>query len=542
LRGYKPTTKKRPLVGVEISDVIVRIVEVRYDDGTPQVTALGAYIPPPGTIRRGRIEAPEQVGAGLRRRLSDLGVSTSDAIVGVAGAACVIRNISLPPAPDPELRTLIDGEVEHFQVFKHHGGAYDYFRLQTSSFKSEAGVSTMLFGIEGDVLEGVKAMASAAGIRLVAVEPVHLALYRTAFLHSGQPRPIVYATLSDTHADLALIDRDQVAIYRSFDLGTNSLFGRESSHQDAPGGVVDPFRSPRVDDIPVERMAGELDLATAGMLAVEIRRTVDYMFREMSDPPSVDRMVVTTTDPAVQRLAVWLENVLQFEVDLVTLGMADALFSTFDRSLSPDDAIGYSAAYGLAIRNDQSVSRDVPRLDLAMQEQIVSAQESQNARFRILTMVCGAFMLCAIAALSVSSLNARNSESDLQRSKDSYAALQKLKTQRAEEQQLANQRLTILAQGGIPVTGIMSEIARSLPVSSGLTEVRMNNTTTDVAGEALAESSMIQLSQNLRQSPLVHSLSLTTFERIVNDRDKTIGVRFRLSANTGNTPAPGGSS
>jgi type IV pilus assembly protein PilM len=540
LTGFKSAnTRFRPVLGIELNESVIRIVEIRQRNGEPFVAALATHTPSPGYLERGRVDQPEIIGQMLAKVLAELQITAIDVVVGVPASACLVRTLTLPPAPESELRTMIDGEVNHFQVLKQEESAYDYFQLYTENLKEAAGTSVFLAGVEMQALDSIKAMVGAAGLKLIAVEPVHLAMHRAAVLHNPAQPVSTYVTLSETHAEIAMLSDGQVAIYRSFDLGTNAIFSEgRSPDEPAEGEVVDPFRGPsRYEAESAPKIPGQLDAAAAGMLAVEIRRSIDYFAREIPDAPANERMVVASTHAGIEKFTDWLESVLQMEVEVASLSNTDSVFSEYGSTITLDDAFHFVAAYGLAVRNGVAIPKEIPRLDLAMQEQMLAHLEVSGRKFRMLATACAIAFVCAGGLLAFTTLTARDTRAQVERSKFQLKQLRDLQQARVKQEQDMIERLALLSKDGVPLIDVMGAIAQSVPSNAGLTEVRINPGVADVAGEAKADETIIRMSRNLQQSTMIKSVSLTWFERLEGEL-KGQGVRFRMSALTNNDQTP----
>lgn len=539
--AFKQGGRNRPQLGLELHETIVRIVEIKYRGTEPYVSVVGAFTPPEGYLQRDRIHGAEPIGHGLRKLLEQLQVSAVETVVGVPSSVCVTRTFTLPPVADEEMRVIVDGEVNHFQIFKDGENAYDFFRLNTENFADASGASVFLAGVEGRLLDDLKELAAAAGLKLVAAEPTHQALLRAGAQNAERPTAL-YVTVTETHSNLALVEGDRVALYRTFDFGTDAIFHeRRVPAVASEGEVVDPFRNAdrRSEEDDSERPEGQLDASVAGMLAVEIRRSVDYFLRELTTPPpTIERLVVASTHPGIDRLTDWLEAVLEADVEASALRATAPMLAELAGRISPDEAYEYTGALGLASRNVPSpTSRDMPRLDLAMQEQLLGAIEVANQKLRITAMVCAATFVVIGGACLLAVYNARSSAAEVARAQVQFRHLQDIRQARVRQEEEMRQRYAALAKDGVPVTDIMSAISSSVPDSAGLTDVRITSGAAELSGEALGDAPVIKLSENLQQKSLVQSVSLTLLERVEGVTGSK-GVHFRMLASTGAPPPP----
>ncbi|HRK21933.1 MAG TPA: hypothetical protein PLX06_08995, partial [Fimbriimonadaceae bacterium] len=127
----KSRRQRRSLVGVEIYETEVRIVETRFTSGKPVVSAAGAAHLPEKCLVDGEVVRVDAVAFAIRKLLESLRVETRDAIIGIPFAGFTTRSLKLPPTPQEELAVLIEGEVRHFDILRSPDGAYDYFKIAT---------------------------------------------------------------------------------------------------------------------------------------------------------------------------------------------------------------------------------------------------------------------------------------------------------------------------------------------------------------------------------------------------------------------------
>src|SRR4051794_11438340 len=110
--------KQRSLLGIELHEDEIRVVEMRQGFGSPSLGATGVCPMPHGAVRDGVIVRSDAVAAALQRLIEQLNIGTSDAVIGVPASGVNVRALTLPPSPDNELAMLVDGDVRHFQVLR----------------------------------------------------------------------------------------------------------------------------------------------------------------------------------------------------------------------------------------------------------------------------------------------------------------------------------------------------------------------------------------------------------------------------------------
>jgi len=498
-------SKSKSILGIELHDHQVRIVELRLRGDESVVSQVTTLTPESGYMAEWGFVAPEKLGIQIRAALQWAEIAGRDAVFGLPAWMCAVRPLSVPPVPEQELHFIVEGEIEHSQIFRRPGASFDLVRIHDSKLTEPSGRNVLLMGAEEKTLDGVKAIAQAAGLKLLAVEPTHAALYRVA--HTQSLDPIVVVTLSETNAQISLLDHGRLALHRALDLG---------------GSIFDVPEQPGATEMP------PLELDAASNLAVELRRSIDYYSREMFDSPRPQVITLACAHPNAPILAQWLSAALRMTVnvaDLRNIGPKVKLA----RTVSDQDAMRYVAAYGLALRDRELVPEVVPVVDLFTNEHVrIAARDDQRRKFRVLMTAAFGFLAAGAVVATIGTLTARQAAAALERSQQNLANAQReQQAKQAEANHRAEQLSTLQAQG-VPARATIQAIVKTLPKDVGLADVRMNPLSTDLSGETLSESSIIRMSDALRNDPRFLSVSLTWFER-VNPAIPEAGERFRMS-------------
>src|SRR5579871_6052263 len=168
----------RPILGIDVNTTEISVVEMRGFWSDAQILKMGSIPTPNGSLEGGRIVNPNDVAAALRSLLDRLGINTRDAILGLAASSVVTRILALPNLQDNEARTVIEGELAHYQILRDNTGAFDYIRLPKPEESPNALHQALVMAAEEVVVNGYRVMADLAGLHLVALEPSLLAMYR----------------------------------------------------------------------------------------------------------------------------------------------------------------------------------------------------------------------------------------------------------------------------------------------------------------------------------------------------------------------------
>src|SRR5207247_1187198 len=106
--------------------------------------------------------------------------------VGITGCNLVARVMEIPPVPDPEVRSVLRGEMDHYRILPAGQSAFDFYRLPDSPSHNpddgeEAVSRVLLMGAEERLVASYRAVVDASSLNLSAVEPGAIAVLRALY-------------------------------------------------------------------------------------------------------------------------------------------------------------------------------------------------------------------------------------------------------------------------------------------------------------------------------------------------------------------------
>ncbi|GEM_PF-5262621 len=395
---------KRTLLGIDISPNEVRMVEMR--GGTPpRILKVGTVPLPQGAVSNDQIAQIDTVADLVRGLHTRLGCTARQVVCGMNIQSVVTRILAIPRVPDADLRYVIEGELQHYQVLRTGTGAFDYFRLDAASQGEETPPSVLVMASEERVAYSYRQVIEKAGLQLLALEPITLGLYRAAYPDiENQPAALCLAVTSQ-RSELSILDHAQIRLYRRLELGSDdivqgrrqatgfrgapvSLVGEEEEQKPYPAFASRPPRI-RLDedgdtaDLEEETVPesvrvgatgsyGTANVGSGGILpqaavslADEVQRTLEYYQREYPNATAISRVMLTTNDPAAANLRDWLAQTLRMEVRLVSLPSDPTMPRNVAVQLESPQGLKFLGAVGLAMQAFTGDWKYVPRFNLA---------------------------------------------------------------------------------------------------------------------------------------------------------------------------------
>ena len=105
--------KPRETFGLDIGTSAVKVVQLREGPRSFTLTALGSAPLPIDAIGDGTIKAPDAVAAAIRDAVARAGITTREAVIGIAGRELITKKVQLPEVPTKELRDAVVALEEH---------------------------------------------------------------------------------------------------------------------------------------------------------------------------------------------------------------------------------------------------------------------------------------------------------------------------------------------------------------------------------------------------------------------------------------------
>ncbi len=531
--------KGRLVLGVDMNASEICIVGMRGTWANAQVVCAGSTPMPAGAIEGSAITDPVAVSEALRKLLSLINTGTRDVVFGMSGRNVLTRALDIPNVPDNELRTVIQGELVHYQILRDTTGAFDYMRLHKPEDAPEAGPQALVMAAEDAVVHNYRTVAEMAGVQLIALEPVLPAMYRVAFARVQSQEAALCLALSGGEVEISVISHGEIRLYRRVDMG-RSLLGAgpmaaaRSSKANARPGVFLLNTEEEEADAPEEAPTApdrQINIAAASSLVLEIQRSLDYYTSQYPQFGTVGCAVVATNEPEMEPLAAWLGQALSFETTLAELPAAKDAPPAVAAQLTGPDKLRFLGAIGLAMHALTDQPKTVPCFNLSNLQSVQRARPT-GSRARIVSLAaCGLFLLLGVGLGVMLGRQAGDLAHTLEQRQAELKSKQKYKQEVVDAIQAQITQLTLLQPKGMPFPRVMDAVANSVAPEIGLTGIDLDKDgKLLVTGEAGNEKAIIRMLETLKNNPYFDSTSLDAFDRKTGAPNRAPVVTFQISA------------
>ncbi len=501
--------KNSTLLGIEIHDHEVRVMEVRYRNNVPSVVAVRYEPMPEGAIEWGKIINPMAISTVLRRVVDGMGTSkTATAVIGIPASSCLLRNLMVPPVPPAELASVVAGEVEHYGIVRTQGGVHTFLPLNPPKTGAVAEATPVaVLAVEEDVTHVLREIAERAGIEVEALEPTLYAMFRAAMAASNT-NTLLAIMIGSTCGDMAVMSEGNLIAYRRIETGARSLIQNSN--------IVGS--SPMIDRGAIEG------------LATETRRTMEYLRREYPSLPEIGTLRVVVDDPSLASLADHLSQRLGLTVEPVRPYLGPAADPIAVNGTQGPEGMRFAAVSGLGLHGAHKTLTKIPALDLYSAERSVA--RLQTSKRNLAGSIAASLVAICLGTVGSFVYNGQITavEKEIRLSEERLAKIKSEISLVQQQRALKEEQYKILRKNGVPIGPLADALVSSLAPGVGLRSFAITpELNVSITGEAADEARMIKTVQTLQKSPVLQGVMIQSFTRLGG------GVEFQVTAKTVST-------
>jgi Tfp pilus assembly PilM family ATPase len=507
-------------------------------------------------LRIMQIDTVAEIIGGLHKKLN---CQARAAVVGLGIQSVVTRMLDIPRASDIEQRTIIEGELLHYQILRTGAGAFDYFRLETVS-PNEAMPAVLVMAVEDRIAQSYRVAIEKAGLQMVALEPISLSLFRAVYpLMESEPAALCLS-VTPQRSELSILDHGKIRLYRRLDMGSNDFVKGRRENSNAPvrgpvdlsadttgtmgqttGGLLplddeeedtEKFESDSriLEPLPPlgEKRESQILPQAAAAFANEVQRSLDYYRREFPNAPIIRRIFLSTNDPEAADLNYWLTQILHMEVRVAQTPGGAGLPENLLPQVTPPQGLRWLGAAGLALHALTPDWKHVPRFNLLAGTQPI-LHTIERDRLAVIMAIAVGILAAGFIFGSFFRRDANIEKINAQQKRQTLGVIQNeinLTLQNIQDQQTLSR---IIKSDNLPVARLVDLITGALPPTGGvgLTKIailRDGHITIEGNGRDLQNFNLFYFDLNrcpYFESPRYQSISFDTKTGIASFRVET---------------------
>ncbi len=534
--------KHRASIGIEISAHEVRGACIRSSAGGIQLTAVGSIPTPPHSVdSEGMLEA-QVIGAAVRHLCAQLDPKVNQVVVGITGCNLVARVMEIPPVPDPEVRSVLRGEMDHYRILPAGQSAFDFYRLPDppnhESEESEEAVSrVLLMGAEERLVASYRAVVDASSLNLVAVEPGAIAVLRALYPMVTSEDAMATVILSASGTDILITHEGALQFYRRVDTGVPELRSQSLAAETAAGqgnkrALGGPLSLADDEEYVEEEAAspGQSDelfnRQAISLLMTEVQRSIDYYLREY--PTAGERMIVrfAIDAPDAPDLFGVMTQYLRSSAEMASVVDTLPVAPEAAAILLGDDAFRYTTAIGLGLRGHSGYEH-APMLDLGIGDRVI-VERRLAPRVMMASMSASGLILAGtmIAALIVGG-NINRADRTFKQTKTELTTLTQETAAKVSVLDRQKNLTTAILKRDKPLRQAIEYVSASVSRNASLTSLAIDQSgAIFLSGEAFAPKTVADIMDTINLSPTLDPIRLSNLQRV--ETDKLVGIKFDL--------------
>ena len=173
-------SKLSSVLGIDIGSHSIKVCEVKASGGNATVSAVGVIATPEGAVDYSGVYNSEAVGAALKQIMAQVGVSSSAAVVTIAGQHSVlVRVVEVPRMdPDKELKSHMEWEINKNIPFAETNIMSDY-KVLPNSDPNSANMDVVMAMAPMSAIETLMDCIKRSGKKAVAIDVAPLSIARS---------------------------------------------------------------------------------------------------------------------------------------------------------------------------------------------------------------------------------------------------------------------------------------------------------------------------------------------------------------------------
>jgi len=274
--------RRVPAAGLDLGQRQLKLVQLKKAETKGAVRALATIPTPAGAMEDGRVKDVDGLAKALAELVQRARPLSPRVVAAVPSRQLVVRQITLPVMPPEELEAAVAFEAGRQLPLDSQQLVVDYLVLGEVREEGAAKLSVLLLAAPRVLSESYAQVLAAAGLKLVALEPEPLALWRAATLNRSQPEgTLAVVDLGDGGTGITIFEDGKIRLCRWADAG-----GRGAASSVAAAFEVGLEAAVKLQEQDGETIFGALDLArpdpaTALQLEMALRAGLTDIFAEV---------------------------------------------------------------------------------------------------------------------------------------------------------------------------------------------------------------------------------------------------------------------
>ena len=211
-------SKLSSVLGIDIGSHSIKVCEVKASGGSATVSAVGVTPTPEGAVDYSGVYNSEAVGAALKQIMAQVGVSSSAAVVTIAGQHSVlVRVVEVPRMdPDKELKSHMEWEINKNIPFAETNIMSDY-KVLPGTDPNSANMDVVMAMAPMSAIETLMDCIKRSGKKAVAIDVEPLSIARSvaiSYPEYASENGVVMVDIGHSTTSINVYERNNLVLPR----------------------------------------------------------------------------------------------------------------------------------------------------------------------------------------------------------------------------------------------------------------------------------------------------------------------------------------
>ncbi|NQZ52699.1 MAG: pilus assembly protein PilM [Piscirickettsiaceae bacterium] len=346
--------KKSPLLGIDISSSVVKVLELHQKNGKYSVESYSVEPLPLNSVVEGRIENPDEVAGAIKRAVKRSSTKAKEAAVAVSANAAITKIISFPASlSEREMEEQIALEADNYIPYPLEEVRLDFEVLGASAADVDA-VDVLLAASRTENVDARTEVLEKAGLipKLVDVEAYTIenafTLIAEQMPNNGQGLTVAIVDVGATVTTLhVLVDR-KIVFTREQTFGGRMLTEDIERHYGM--SYQEAGRAKKENNLPDDYAPKVLDPFKRSMVTT-VTRALQFFFSASTQYQSIDHIILSGGCASIQGVDAMIEEETGTSTSIANPFSDMTLGSRIKIQALSNDAPSMMIACGLAMRS-----------------------------------------------------------------------------------------------------------------------------------------------------------------------------------------------
>ncbi|NQY27389.1 MAG: pilus assembly protein PilM [Piscirickettsiaceae bacterium] len=346
--------KKKPLLGIDISSSVVKVIELNQKNGKYCVEAYAVEPLPLNSVIEGRIENTDEVASAIKRAVKRSASKAKQAAVAVSASSAITKIVSFPSSlTERELEEQVMMEADNYIPYPLEEVRLDFEVLGTSASDVDA-VDVLLAASRSEIVDARIEVLEKAGLKAKLVDVEAYTIENTFSLiaqqlpNQGQGLTVAVVDVGATVTALHVLVDGKIVFTREQSFGGRILTEDIERHYGM--SYQEAGRAKKQNNLPDDYNAKVLDPFKRSMVTT-VTRGLQFFFSASTQYQSIDQIILAGGCASIQGIDVMIEEESGTPTSIANPFMDMVLENKIKIQALSNDAPSMLIACGLAMRS-----------------------------------------------------------------------------------------------------------------------------------------------------------------------------------------------